>query len=247
MSRLTILFLLVLLTFTLGGCETFENDDGIVQPTIYDYRRPGGPRDRDDRVPPAPPIRETFDARPQLSLFPRVGDYQPDPEDERHPFWRTFIDHFSKVSGLLQDPESMNRAWSFRGINTIDSVAFFSPIGVEPETAYTVRYRVRAELPDTARTGIGILEYARFLWIGEQYTEEISNRYLLGSRIGVELTGDFDWTEKEFTFVTGPQTRMVHLVFYREGAHSRNPVVIDDIEIVNGGNSQPDEENGTGG
>ncbi len=214
------------------GCDMLEKDEGVEQPRIYDYQRPGGPREQDDRVPPAPPIRETFDGQPQLSLFPRVGDYQPEREDERFPFWRTFIDHFGKVSGLLQDPESKNRAWSFRGINTIDSVAFFSPISVKPETAYRISYKVKAELPEETKTGIGILEFSKFLWIGEQYTEKTTREFLLGSRIGVELSGNIDWEEKEFILVTGPQTRMIHLVFFREGEHSRNPILIDDVEIV---------------
>jgi hypothetical protein len=227
--------LLLLFCLSLIGCDRLESDKGVKQPRMYDYQRPGGPREQepqDDRVPPAPPIQETFDAKPQLSLFPRVGDYQPDREDERFPFWKTFIDHFTKVSGLLQDPESENRAWSFRGINTIDSVAFFSPIGVEPQTAYRISYKVKAELPEEAKTGIGVLEFSKFLWIGEQYTEKTIQEYLLGSQIGVELTGDLDWEEKGFILVTGPQTKMIHLVFYREGEHSRKPVLIDDVEIV---------------
>ena len=189
----------------------------------------------DERVPPQPPMLETFDARPQLSLFPRVGDYQPADDDERYPFWKTFIDHFSKVSGLVKDPETENKAWSFRGINTIDSVAFFSPLAVEPATEYLISYRVKTELPEGAATGIGVLEFKEFLWIGEQYTEKTTREHLLGSFKGIELTGNIDWEEKEFTFRSSPQTKMIHIVFYREGEHSRLPVLIDDIEIVRTG------------
>jgi len=234
MRNLIVFSVLAVFFLPLIGCDTID-DKGVKQPSLYDYQRPGGPRDQepqDDRVPPTPPIKETFDTTPQLSLFPRVGDYQPDRKDERYPFWRTFIDHFGKVSGLLQEPESGNKAWSFRGINTIDSVAFFSPVGVEPETTYKISYRIKAELPEEAKTGIGVLEFSQFLWIGEQYTEETTKKYLLGSMIGVELTDDIDWEDKEFVLVTGPKTRMIHLVFYREGEHSRKPVLIDDIEIV---------------
>ncbi len=91
---------------------------------------------------------------------------------------------------------------------------------------------MKAELPEEARTGIGILEFSKFLWIGEQYTEKTIKEYLLGSQIGVELTGDIDWEKNEFMLMTGSQTAMIHLVFYREGEHSRKPVLIDDIEIV---------------
>jgi hypothetical protein len=223
--------LIAFFCLTMTGCDTLEDDKSVKQPSIYDYQRPGGPREQDDRVPPAPPIKETFDSSPQLSLFPRVGDYQPESDSERHPFWRTFIDHFSKVSGLLQEPESGNKAWSFRGINTIDSVAFFSPIGVEPETTYRISYKIKTELPEEAKTGLGVLEFSKFLWIGEQYSEETTKEYLLGSQIGVEMTGNIDWETKEFMLVTGSKTRMIHLVFYRDGEHSRMPVLIDDIEI----------------
>jgi len=238
MRYLITVLLIALFCLAMTGCDSLENGKGVKQPSMYDYQRPGGPRDQepqDDRVPPSPPIIETFDAKPQLSLFPRVGDYQPESGSERHPFWRTFIDHFSKVSGLLQEPETGNKAWSFRGINTIDSVAFFSPIGVEADTAYRISYKIKAELPEEAKTGLGVLEFSKFLWIGEQYTEETTKEHLLGSMIGLELTGDIDWKTKEFMLTTGPKTRMIHLVFYREGEHSRMPVLIDDIEIRRSG------------
>lgn len=185
----------------------------------------------DDRVPPQPPLNETFDVAPQLSLFPRVGDYRPETDEERFPFWKTFIDHFTKVSGLLKDPESENKAWSFRSINTIDSVAYFSPLGVEPNTTYRVSYKVKTELPEGGKTGIGILEFSEFLWIGEQYTEEQTKQFQVGAQMGIELTGDIDWEEHSFTLTTRPETKMIHLIFFREGEHNRKPVLIDDISI----------------
>ena len=232
MRRLAVVIIvLISLSLVLSACDRNSNDQKSPAPQPTSEQSPAEQAE-DERVPPAPPLRETFDDEPALSLFPRVGDYQPDTEDERYPFWRTFIDHFIKVSGLLQNPETKNKAWSFRGINTIDSVAWFSPVAVEPESAYRISYKVKAELPEGAKTGIGVLEFNKFLWIGEQYTEKTTQEHLVGSIIGVEITNDIDWEEKSFDLRTGPQTRMIHLVFYREGEHSRKPVLIDDVEIV---------------
>jgi len=47
----------------------------------------------------------------------------------------------------------------------------------------------------------------------------------------VKLRGDHKGTAQSFTFRTGPQTRMIHLVFFREGIPSRDSIAIDDIEI----------------
>lgn len=190
-------------------------------------------------TPPTPPIIESFEGQPQLSLFPRVGDYQPEDDDERHPYWRTFIEHFGKVSGLQAAKETANRAWSYRSINTIDSVAYFSPLAVEPNARYRVSFRIGAQLPEGASAGLGILEYDEFLWVGEQFTEELAREHQLGAQEGVRLSGTIDFAETQLVeFSSGPRTQMVHLIFFREGAHDRAAVLLDDIAIekVDGGN-----------
>ena len=60
--------------------------------------------------PPAPPLVETFDRAPQLSLFARIGDFRPEEDDEvRLPFWRTYIEHLLQTSGVVKaDPVSGN-------------------------------------------------------------------------------------------------------------------------------------------
>jgi len=190
----------------------------------------------DDTSPeaPTPPLHETFENKPQLSLFPRVGDFQPPRGDERHPFWETFIEHFTRTSGLSRSPdEPPNHAWSFRSINTIDSVAFFAPVAVEPQTAYTIGFRMQTDLPEGASAGVGILEFDQFLWIGEQFTEETQQEHLSAPpTVGVSLEGKHSLDElHQFTITTAPQTRMIHLIFFREGEHSRQTVLLDDVEI----------------
>lgn len=184
---------------------------------------------------PTPPLYETFEKEPQLSLFPRVGDFQPPRGDERHPFWETFIDHLTRTSGLSRSPdEPPNHAWSFRSINTIDSAAFFAPVAVEPQTGYTVSFRMQTDLPEGASAGGGILEFDQFLWVGEQFTEETQQEHLSAPpTVGVTLEGKHSLDElQQFTITTGPQTRMLHLVFFREGEHSRQTVLLDDISIT---------------
>jgi hypothetical protein len=183
-----------------------------------------------ERVPPTPPVLEDFQGQPQMSLFPRVGDYQPPLESERHPYWRTFIDHLTKVTGVAENQEDGSRGWVFRSVNTIDSLGYFAPFAVKPNTTYNVSFTLRAELPEGASAGIGVLEFNEFLWIGEQYTEETFKKHYRGVHEGKHLTGKPDG-KQTFTFTTGPETGMIHLVLFRDGTHDRNALMFDNIEI----------------
>lgn len=179
---------------------------------------------------PKPPISEDFQGAPQLSLFPRVGDFRPADDSDRLPYWNTFIDHLVKVTGVAEDQASSSRAWVFRSIKSIDSLGYFSPLGVEPQTTYQVSFKLAAELSDGASAGIGILEFNKFLWIPDQYSEGTYKQHFRGAHEGKRLTG----TTKDkhtFSFITGPETRMIHLVLFREGTHDRNNVMFDDIKI----------------
>jgi hypothetical protein len=184
-------------------------------------------------TPPAPPINETFEAAPQLSLFPRAGDVRPEETEERFPYWKTFIEHIVKTSGpanIVRDESKTS--WALRGIKTIDSVGYFSPLAVQPATSYQVTFQIKTELAEGASAGIGVLEFSEFLWIGNQFTEAQLNEFVTGSQEGVRLTGTRDWEEQSFTFTTDPQTNMIHLIFFREGEHDRKPVLFDDISIT---------------
>ena len=63
-----------------------------------------------------------------------------------------------------------------------------------------------------------------------QYTEELFKLHYRGSHEGKRLTGEPEG-EQTFTFRTGPETKMIHLVLFREGTHDRNSLMFDDIEI----------------
>ena len=180
--------------------------------------------------PPKPPIFEDFQGAPKLSLFPRAGDFRPADDSDRLPYWNTFIEHLIKVTGVAEDQTSGSRGWTFRSIKTIDSVGFFSPLAVEPQSTYQVSFRLTTELPEGASAGIGILEFNEFLWISSQYTEELLNKHYRGVDEGKRVTGTTSDTHS-FTFTTGPETHMIHVVLFREGAHDRNSLMFDDIEI----------------
>jgi len=181
-------------------------------------------------TPPTPPFTEDFEGEPKMSLFPRVGDYRPT-ENERLPYWSTFIEHLTKVSGIIQHKDNDNRAWSFRSINTIDSVGYFAPLAVDASTTYRVTFKILCELPEDARAGIGVLQYDQFLWQAEQYSEELHQQHYRGIHQGASHTSSPDWVDLDFNFTTGPDTAMVHLVLFREGEHARSPILFDDISI----------------
>ncbi len=180
--------------------------------------------------PPKPPVFENFQGTPQLSLFPRVGDFRPEESSDRLPYWNTFIEHLVKVTGVAEEQSTGSRGWVFRSINSIGSVGFFSPLGVEPLTEYEVSFTLVAELVEGASAGIGILEFDEFLWIDSQYTEEIFKQHFRGSSEGKRLTG-ITQGKQTFTFTTGPETHMIHVVLFREGEHDRNSLRFDDISI----------------
>lgn len=182
--------------------------------------------------PPAPPVFESFDGTPQLSLFARLGDYRPEDGDSvALPFWRTYVEHLVKISGVAVVDGGGNRAFALRGIKGLDSVGFFSPLAVSPETTYEVSFRARTWLPEGGTAGVGVLEYDRFLWISEQYAETLDRQHRRGMHAGVVLGGVNEWERHAFRFTTGADTGMIHLILFREGAVEREPVFFDDIRI----------------
>lgn len=183
--------------------------------------------------PPAPPIREDFEGRPIMSLFPRVAGARPAEDEEGYPYWRSFIEHVARTSGpTVDDTPGSSRCWALRGIGDIESTGFFSPLAVEPSSRYQITARIKTDLTEGATAGIGVIEFRKFLWIDKQFTEAQLRQYALGNSEGVRLTGSNDWTPVSFELTTGDQTRMIHLVLFRDGAKDRNPVLFDDIAVV---------------
>jgi hypothetical protein len=187
--------------------------------------------EQSDQEPPKPPIFEDFQGEPKLSLFPWAGEFRPADESDRLPYWSTFIEHLIKVTRVAEEQSSGNRGWTFRSINTIDSVGFFSPLAVEPQSTYHVSFELTTELPEGASAGVGILEFNQFLWVPSQYTEELHNNHYRGVYEGIRVTGTTS-DSHSFTFTTGPETHMIQVVLIREGTHDRNSLMFDDIEIT---------------
>lgn len=236
---MTRFFLLAALVLALGaGCEKKKEPLSASGPPL----RPADPAALSEAAssapsrtpPPAPPFLEDFEAAPRISLFPRLGDYRPENDDEvALPYWRTYLEHVTRTSGVVQLPPPLprGRVFSFRGVAGLSSIGFFSPVAVEPGSTYRVSALFKAELPEGASAGLGILEFDEFLWVAEQYPRTLDALHRTGSREGVRLTGRTDWQERAFAFTAGPKTRMVHLVLFREGAADRAPVLVDDIRM----------------
>ncbi len=188
-----------------------------------------------EQTPPTPPLYEDFQASPQLSLFPRAGAFRPEDDDEQGlPFWRTYMEHLTRTSGPLKvgAEEDTNIAFGFRAIKGLDSVGVFSPLAVEPGKTYEVKALISCDLTEEASAGIGVLEFKEFLWISDQFSESMAKEHQVGAKQGVKLSGKVEKQQQSFTFTTSPQTKMIHLLFFRDGAQDRNPVVIDDIGII---------------
>lgn len=186
-------------------------------------------------TPPGVPISETFDREPQLNLFARVAAYRPADDDSKGlGFWTTYIDHIQRTSGMRpKSGRDNSNGWVIHGIKGISSVSFFAPLAVKPAARYHVSFDFKGDLPQGASAGIGILEFKEFLWIGEQFTEELNKKYQSGSFPGITLNKKSDWQTHSFDFTTSPQTGMIHLILHRDGAMDREkPVFFDNIAIT---------------
>jgi len=237
---LPLLSLSLILTL-LAGCGSREQETEKSPPTAAPtaVQEPAAPsptpaQEAAEAQPPTPPMSENFDGEPQLSLFPRVSGSRPeDGDSEGLAYWKTYIDHLLRTCGVAnQAGRDGSRAWLIRSIKGLDSVAFFSPVAVKPETAYRVSFAFKGEMPDGASAGIGVLEFDEFLWLGEQYPESLLREHQTGALDGVRLKGKQGWKEHSFTFTTAAKSHMIHLVLFRDGADDRKqPVFFDDIRI----------------
>jgi hypothetical protein len=213
------------------ACEKQESLPKTATPaTVADSKTTAAADVEGGEPPPAPPIREDFEGEPKLSLFPRIGDFCPEDTDkEGQSYWLTFIDHLVRTSGPVRGKNGTG--FAIRGIKTVDSVGFFSPLAVTPATSYRVSFRFWGKLPQGGQGGAGILEFDEFLWVPGQYPKSLSEKHFQRAQTGVQLTGDHDGATQSFTFRTSPKTQMIHLVFFREGTSAREPIIIDDIDI----------------
>lgn len=226
----SIFFHTLLSLLLVSGCD----HAGAPAATTVNATLPAATAD-DLQKPPGPPLHEDFESTPRLSLFPRIGDYRPaDEETERLKYWTTYLEHLTKTSGRLELPppqQQAGRVFSLRSVAGLDSIGFFAPLEVLPQRSYQVSLRVKTELPENGVFGIGVLEFDRFLWVGEQYTQALVQQHQTGVQQGLELRGEHPWQTQQFRFTTGPETGMVHLVFFREGTADRRPVLLDDIRV----------------
>lgn len=186
-------------------------------------------------IPPGIPVSETFDKEPQLSLFARIASFRPaDDDKDGLGFWTTYIDHVQRTSGMRpKSGRDNSNGWVIQGIKGVPSIAFFAPLAVKPGTAYHVSFDFKGDLPKDASAGIGVLEFRKFLWIGEQFSEAISREYQTGTYPGAAVTSQRDWQSYGFDFTTSPMAGMIHLILYRDGNMDREkPVFFDNITII---------------
>lgn len=231
--RTPYLTLMILLAagLALGGCEKSQQQPEA--PTVAEAdKSPAEPAPQ----PPAPPIFEDFEGKPQLSLFLRLGDYRPAPDDtEQMQYWATFSDHLKRISGVYTKAGTDDgQGLLLRSLEGVESSGFFSPLAVTPDTSYRVSFDISGELAQGEATGVGVIEFDEFLWIPEQYNQSLTEEHQTGLHMGVKIDAEelgMEWSHHEFTFTTTPRAGMVHLVFYREGASERTPVRIDNIRI----------------
>lgn len=187
-----------------------------------------------EAIPPGPPVRETFDSEPQLSLFPRTGAYRPEDEDkEGNSYWAAFIDHIVRTSGMRPGAgRDGSNGWEIHGIKGLDSVAFFAPLGVKPATTYRISFDFKGEIPKGGSAGLGAIEFNEFLWIGDQFPQTLVEKHQVGQHSGISLKGKKGWEKHTFSVTTSPKGAMLHLILFRDGAMDRQkPVFFDNIVI----------------
>lgn len=227
MSR-SVLVLSALLLFTLCACTKEETP---VPPATVPSSTPATAA---EAVPPGPPVRETFDGEPQLSLFPRTGSYRPEVDDkDGSSYWTAFIDHILRTSGMRAGVgRDGSKGWEIHGIKGLESVAFFAPLGIKPATTYRISFDFQGELPKGGSAGLGALEFGEFLWIGDQFPKSLVDLHQTAHYPGVTLKGNQPWKNHSFTVTTSAKGAMLHLILFRDGPMDRQkPVFFDNIVI----------------
>jgi hypothetical protein len=225
----------VIIVFLCLSCFACKSEEKAAPPPPAVAKEPAAPTPEAEPTPPGVPVTETFEREPQLSLFARVASYRPaDDDSEALGFWTTYIDHIQRTSGMRPGSGRDNsNGWVIHGIKGLTSVAFFAPLAVKPTTRYHVSFDFKGELPKDASAGIGVLEFKEFLWVGEQFTEELSKKYQGGAFPGSAVKSKNDWQNYSFDFTTSPQAGMIHLILYRDGNMDREkPVSFDNIAIT---------------
>jgi len=223
------ILVMIICGLLLASCE--QTPPAVEQPAVTPTESAPGAPPPSQPAPPTPPLFEDFQGEPQISLFPRVGPARPEQDDDSYPFWATYLDHLKRTSGVSGNNVEVNRAFSIRSIKGLDSVGWFSPMAVEPGTSYRVSAKFLADLPEGATCGIGVIEYDRFLWIGDQFTRQQIAEHQRDARILITLSGKFAWQPQGTSFTTGSDTRMIHLLLFRDGPDGKEPVLFDDVRI----------------
>lgn len=220
-SALPLFVLLLILLTLLPACG--EQPARDAQPTAA----------RNEPDVPKPPVRETFEGEPQISLFPRVGGERPEGDPQEVGIWTAYVEHLMRLSGVAdQVGRNNSRGWVVASLRSVGSVGFFVPLAVQPNTTYRVSFDFAGELPKGGSAGVGALELDRFLWISDQLTKAQLKEHQTGLHQGVRLTGRQEWGTHTFTFTTSPRAGMIHLVLFREGAADRKqPVRFDNIVV----------------
>lgn len=185
-------------------------------------------------TPPGIPVTESFDREPQLSLFARVARYRPSNDDrEGLGSWTNQIDLIQRTSGMRpKSGRDDSNGWVIHGIEGISPVSFFAPLAVKPATRYHITFDFKGDFPQGASAGVSILEFKEFLWIGNQFTEELNQKYQSGATAGITIKSKGDWQRHSFFFTTSPQTGMIHIILSRDGVmDEEKPVFFDNITI----------------
>jgi len=192
------------------------------------------PADSIRPVPPSVDILETFDDKDRrVPVIPYLGGFRPEETDKTgFTIWSANMDHFSDVSGVVPGVGfGGSAALTVRSIPEIASVGYYIPLAVRPSTTYRVKFRMKSQLSIGGEAGAGIAEYDAILPLRAEPTLPVVREHRIGSKAYIRVPGEHGWEEYAFAFTSSKRARMVHLLFFREGLHTREPVVFDDIEI----------------
>jgi hypothetical protein len=185
---------------------------------------------------PVDRIVETFDGKQQqLLLLPGAGGYRPaDNDDKNRLLWTASIAYLTRISGLLEDSgRGGSRALGLRNLQgvPVSSVSYFAPVAAKASATYRVDFWLRSEMNRGGEGGVGVLEFDVFRLEENQFTRSFNDQHLLRARDQVRIKGPTQWTNHSFSFETTPETKMFHLLFYREGSSDGDAVVFDDVVI----------------
>lgn len=177
-------------------------------------------------------LREDFEASPRLLLVPSVSGIQTGDGSDAGALRAAYDLLFSRVSGVVAGMGLGGSAGLvLRGLPGADFAGFTIPHAVEPNARYRLAWSMQAGSMGAEAAAVVVEQFDTLDTTYGQFRRAFWKQHSLQHDTVATVTAAQAWTRHESAFSTTPRTRMVHVIVYRKGQPSPNPLLLDDIVL----------------